>query len=358
MSEFVKKIWQNEEYRNGILTVGIIIGTIMIFRYFLPLVVPFLFAFLFAGIFRPLVDWLIRRVHCSEKTASIVVLLAVGGVLMTLGRELLIILYRQIENFVIYLPFYREQFLSGLGNCCRYIDSGFHLENGASLSYATDVLTGIFSDFQTTVLPKLTASTVTALKRAFTSCLFLFVMFYATLCTLKNYPRLFRTGKLSGYLQRVWERVVHLLGMYIRAEGTIALIQILICSIGLSILENPYSVLLAVFIGLIDAVPVFGSGTVLLPWSVYRLLTGDMKMGIGLLLIYLSCTCNRQLLEPRLLGKHLGMSTLLTLFLIYVGYRLFGVFGFLLGPVGYLMGREILDIVNEKPAEAEKPETE
>ena len=79
----------------------------------------------------------------------------------------------------------------------------------------------------------------------------------------------------------------------------------------------------------------------LIPWGLLRLLTGDVKMGIGVLLLYLLCTVNRQLLEPRLIGRHLGMSTLLTLFLMYVGFKLFGILGFLLGPVGFILGREI-----------------
>lgn len=342
MSTFIKKIWENEEYRRGILAAGVILGIIVVFRYGLPLVVPFLFAFIFAGMLRPVVDWLMKKWRWSEKLASIAVMLLTAVLCLTVGKVLLTTLYRQVQNFVIYLPFYQEQFMSGLGSCCTYIDSGLHLEDGASLSYATEVLTGIFSDFQTTVLPKLTTSTVTAVRQAFSSLLFLFITIYATLCMLKNYPRLFQRGRLCARIQQVWSRVMHLLGVYVRAEGTIALVQAVICSIGLWIMGNPYSIMLACLIGIVDALPVFGSGTILVPWAVFRFLTGDIQMGVGLLILYALCTINRQLLEPRLLGQKLGMSTLLTLFLMYIGYRLFGIFGFILGPIGYLAGREIL----------------
>lgn len=346
MNAFVKKIRENEEYRKGILAAGVILGIIVVFRYGLPLVVPFLFAFIFAGILRPVVDWLVKKWNWSEKLASIVVMLLTGILCLTVGKVVLTTFYRQIQNFVIYLPFYQEQFMSGLGSCCTYIDSGLHLEDGASLSYATEVLMGIFSDFQTTVLPKLTTSTVTAVKQAFSSLLFLFIMIYATLCMLKNYHRLFQKGRLCGYMQQIWGHVMHLLGVYVRAEGTIALIQAIVCSIGLWIMKNPYSLMLACLIGIIDALPVFGSGTILVPWAVFRFLTGDIQMGVGLMILYALCTLNRQLLEPRLLGQKLGMSTLLTLFLMYIGYRLFGIFGFILGPVGYLLGREIFQCVD------------
>lgn len=346
MNAFIKKIRENEEYRKGILAAGVIMGIIVVFRYGLPLVVPFLFAFIFAGILRPLVDWLVGKWKWSEKLASIMILLLTGSLCLTAGKVVFTTLYRQIQNFVVYLPFYQEQFMTGLGSCCNYIDVGLHLENGASLSYATEVLMGIFSDFQTTVLPKLTTSTVTAVKQAFSSLLFLFIMIYATLCMLKNYHHLFQKGRLCGYIQQIWGHVMHLLGVYVRAEGTIALIQAIVCSIGLWIMKNPYSLMLACLIGIVDALPVFGSGTILVPWAVFRFLTGDIQMGVGLLILYALCTLNRQLLEPRLLGQKLGMSTLLTLFLMYIGYRLFGIFGFILGPVGYLLGREIFQCVD------------
>lgn len=348
MGDFLRRIWEKDEYRNGILIVGIGIGIFVAFRYLLPIVVPFLFAFLIAGLLRPVVDCLVRCWKWSEKMASLTVMLVAGLFILTAGKVVLTTLYHQIENFVIYLPFYREQFMTGLGSCCSYIDSGFHLEHGASLAIATEILIGIFSDFQTSVLPRLTASTAVACKQAFASLFFFFIMLYATLCILKDYPRLFRTGRLAGYVRQVWEHVMQLLGVYVRAEGTIALVQAIICGIGLWILKNPYSLLLALLIGVVDAFPVFGSGTILVPWAVYRFLMGDIKMGIGLLVLYLLCTLDRQLLEPRLLGQKLGMSTLLTLFLMYVGYRLFGIFGFVLGPAGYLTGREILEMTKKK----------
>ena len=356
MNERFKKLRESEECRNGILIAGIIIGILIGFRYILPIVIPFLFACIAAAILRPIVDWLVTYRKWSEKLASILVHILVCGLILVIGKFGVTTLYRQVEDFVLYLPFYREQFMKNLGSCCSYIDTGFHLEAGASLNYATNVLSGIFSDFQTTMLPRLTTNTAAVLKQAFSSLIFLFIMFYATLCILKNYPRLFQGGKMGNYVKRIWEGIIHLLLLYLRAEGAIAFVQTIICSIGLWFLGNSYFMLLAILIGLVDAFPVFGSGTVLIPWAIYRFLTGDVKMGIGLFILYLLCTLNRQLLEPRLLGQNLGMSTLLTLFLMYVGYRLFGIFGFILGPVGYLVGREIFRMLQELFLVPEKPE--
>ena len=360
MKDFFNEIKINKELKKGVLLAGIGLGIFLGFRYLLPLVIPFLIAFILAGILRPVVDGLIRLIHCSEMVASVLVLILVAGAGWLISRCLVNGIWRQTENLVSYLPFYREQFLAGLNICCNYIDTGFHLKSGASLLYATETLAGIFSDFRTTLLPRVTNGTVNILKQAGSAILLLFIMVYSMLCMLKNYPRLLKGGAVGRWLQKIWGRTARLLMLYIKAEGSIALIQAGICSLGLWILGNPYSLLLGAFIAIVDALPVLGSGTVLIPWGILRLLTGDVKMGIGVLLLYLLCTVNRQLLEPRLLGRHLGMSTLLTLFLMYVGYKLFGILGFLLGPVGFILGREIYMALVEIPVEnqGEKQESE
>lgn len=347
MNQFITKIKENKELCNGILIVGIVLGIILIFRYLLPIVIPFFVAFVIASILRPLVECLIRYKPWNDKWASLAVMLVIGALIVAFGTMTLTTLYRQIKNFAVYLPFYKEQFMVGLGHCCSYIDSGFRLEQGMSYAYATETLLGIFSDFRTTVLPKLTSRTVVAVKQAFAAIIFLFITLYAALCMLKNYRHLLRTGKMVGYIRQILEKVLHLLGVYIRAEGIISLTQAVICGIGLWILKNPYFVLLAILVGIVDAFPVFGCGTVLVPWAIFRLLMGDIKMSIGLIVIYILCALNREMLEPRLIGKKLGMSTLLTLFFMYTGYKLFGIFGFLLGPVGYLIGREVFQMISE-----------
>ncbi len=334
-------LWNNREYRSVLLTAALVAGIILSFRYLLPVVVPFLCAFFLAGCMRPVVDFLVRHLKLSEKWASAVVFLVAGILLILAVKWGAGTFLAQMNSLLLYYPFYREQFLSGLGTCCSYVDQGLHLETGASLTYALSALSGVFTDFQTTILPALTSGTAAAIRYMVASVLFLFIMVYAFFCMLSGYPRLLTGSAFARSVRRIWDKVLTMIFAYLRAEGTIALIQALVVSIGLRILHFPYYLPLGLLVGLVDALPVFGSGTVLVPWAVVRFLLGDTKMGIGLLILYGLCIVNRQLLEPRLLGKKLNMSTLMTLFMMYVGYQLFGIFGFILGPIGYLLGREI-----------------
>ena len=121
----------------------------------------------------------------------------------------------------------------------------------------------------------------------------------------------------------------------------------MICTLGLTLLGNPYSVLLGLGIGLLDALPVFGTGAVLVPWGAFLLLERQWWRGAVLLFIYGLCYFIRQFLEAKLMGSRMGLSALETLFSMYVGLELFGVSGFFLGPVGLLIIEDLVKLYGE-----------
>lgn len=123
------------------------------------------------------------------------------------------------------------------------------------------------------------------------------------------------------------------LGGYIRAQGVMMGIAFVILLIGFLILRVDYALIIALAIAIFDAIPFFGSGAVLIPWSIVKFLTGEMSDGVGLLIIYLSVLLMRQLVEPKIVGKNIGMHPLLTLMSMYAGYRIFSIGGLILGPL-------------------------
>ena len=106
----------------------------------------------------------------------------------------------------------------------------------------------------------------------------------------------------------------------------------LICA-GLLLLKVPYAPVWAVLIALVDAFPVLGTGTVLIPWSFISFLQADRLRAFGLLGLYALCALARSALEPRLVGKQLGLDPLVTLFSLYAGFRLWGLVGMLAAPI-------------------------
>lgn len=102
---------------------------------------------------------------------------------------------------------------------------------------------------------------------------------------------------------------------------------------GLILLRVPYSALWSLVIALVDAIPMLGTGTILVPWAGFCLLEHHTARALGLLGLYLAATLTRSTLEPRLVGRQLGLDPLLTLAALYAGFRLWGVGGMLLAPI-------------------------
>lgn len=120
---------------------------------------------------------------------------------------------------------------------------------------------------------------------------------------------------------------------WLKAQLKLSGITWIILTLGLIVLQVPYAVLWATLIALLDAFPVLGTGTVLLPWSLICFTQADMPRAIGLLAIYVVITLSRSILEPKLVGKHLGLDPLATLISVYVGYKLWGLGGMILAPI-------------------------
>lgn len=133
------------------------------------------------------------------------------------------------------------------------------------------------------------------------------------------------------------------LGGWLKAQGLLMLITFGELAAGFLLLRVELSLLLAGLVALVDALPVFGTGTVLLPWAVLALLGGDVRMSVGLLVLYSVISLVRSLLEPRLVGARVGLPPLAALVCMYVGFQALGVLGMLLAPLAAVLARQLWD---------------
>lgn len=123
------------------------------------------------------------------------------------------------------------------------------------------------------------------------------------------------------------------LGKWLIAQGKLMGITYGIVAVGLLLLRVPYAFAWAILVALVDAVPLLGTGTVLLPWALIRLLQGDPLAAAGMTVIYLVAVITRTALEPRFYGRHLGLDPLVMLVYLYFGYRLWGFWGIVISPL-------------------------
>lgn len=134
---------------------------------------------------------------------------------------------------------------------------------------------------------------------------------------------------------------------YIRAQAIIVSITTIISIASFLILKTRYVWFLAIVIMILDFIPVIGPSFIFLPWSLWSFISGDLRLGFGFLITYGLIFVTRQVLEPQLIGGRIGVHPLLTLFALFVGIRLFGPIGFVVGPLIVITVRAIM-ITTEK----------
>ncbi len=136
-------------------------------------------------------------------------------------------------------------------------------------------------------------------------------------------------------------RILQCVKGWIRAQFRIMAVISLECAAGYYLLHIPGFPLWALLTGIIDALPVFGTGTVFLPWILILLLLQESAFALWLGLLYLITWLTRELLEPKLLGDGLGLLPVCFLMSVIAGLKLFGPLGFFSGPFGVLLIREL-----------------
>lgn len=130
----------------------------------------------------------------------------------------------------------------------------------------------------------------------------------------------------------------HVVGGYFKAQLKIMVVVYLILLVGLLILRVDYVLLVGFLIAFLDMLPFFGTGTVLGPWAIIKILSGDYKMAIGLIVLYAVTQVVRQVIQPKIVGDSIGMNPLLTLVFMFIGYKFYSVIGMIVAvPVGMIL---------------------
>ncbi len=141
-------------------------------------------------------------------------------------------------------------------------------------------------------------------------------------------------GQVSGVIQDLKSVV----GGYFKAQFKIMGVVYVLLVIGLFILKVNYVLLVAFVIAFLDMLPFFGTGTVLAPWAVIKVLSNDYKMAVGLLVLYAVTQLVRQVIQPKIVGDTIGMNPLATLFFMYIGYKVSSIIGMIIAvPIGMIL---------------------
>lgn len=321
-------------------------------KYLLPIGLPFLLGYGLARLAEPGVRFLMKKARFPRAFGAILCITAlftlVGLLLWFLGRTL----FAQAETLVDRLPALLDTLKGPAGRLKeRLLGLTGRLPDGAAAaaqqwlerffgggSVLLETASGWLLNAATAVMGMLPDLMLFLLTALLSSYLFSIELPKLGQRVRKHLPEdwLSRAGTLLRKLR-------HALGAYFRAELRLCLITCAVVTAGLFLLRVDSALLLGLGIAVVDVLPVFGIGTVLIPWGVVSLLLGDTAFGLKLLLLYLLAALTRSFLEPRVVGRQMGLHPLLTLAAIYSGFCLFGIFGMILLPIAIMVCKQIYD---------------
>lgn len=322
-----------------LVLIGILAGGILVLvgiRYVLPAALPFLLAWGVAFAVRGPSKLLSEKLHISERiirpVLAIMLTLLLFSIIGVILWQMIALVWDTLADI-------------GAGKNPVY-DILYALSSG-EISIFGDALPEELAKRISDALGELLSSALSGIAAAVTSwvgavprvLLFLLVtlislIFFAIdLEKINAFVRGALPEKLSCRLSTARRRLFSVAGKYVRSYLLIFGITLVIMTGGLMILGVRRALLLGFIIAVLDILPVIGVGTVLIPWSIIALCTGNNIMGIGLIILFLVNTVVRELAEPKILGKNLGIHPILSLILIYVGFALFGFTGLILTPI-------------------------
>ncbi len=326
---------------SGYVRLAVITALVYVaFRYLLPLVWPFLFALLAAGILRPVVRFLSERLRVPVSLAAILCASTLALLLGVAGYFLGRVLVTQLAQLLSNLDAYLAQLQDGMEHVCHSVEQMLSLERGVIVHTVKDGMARLSTRIGDGMFAEVREHTWDVVRFVAKAVTALFVFLIATVLIVKE--MLDRTGEsaepngLAGW-HSLRDKLSQIGMAYLKTQGILILIIAGILTLGLTLLKNKYALLIGIGVGLMDAFPVLGSGMVLVPWSVVAFFFGSRYHGIVLLVLFIICQVTRELLEPRLLGDRIGIRPIYTLLAMYVGLKLFGIPGFLLGPVGLVL---------------------
>lgn len=345
----------SRKQKKAFLTAAVTAGVYFSFRYLLPLIFPFLAAYLMALFLRPSAAFFEKRLRISFRgrmigipigvigSVELVVLCLLLTGLLTAGGQRFM---EELEHFMEELPG-RMRELARLGQQLEAsAENLFHLPAGTigSLFHGKGLQGG--GQVKEILLPQLLQKSVPAAAGIVRAVVVVVLFFIASILSLQEMDEL-RRRRFDSMFHREFfllgRRLAVTGSAWLKTQSVIFLMTSALSMAGLLLIGNPYYILGGIGIGVLDALPIFGTGTALVPWSLFLLFKREWGHALILFGLYLLCYFLREFTEAHLMGKKMGLSPLETLAAIYVGLQLFGLFGFLLGPIGLLIIKDFVE---------------
>ena len=304
------------KYRKEMVT-GVMLALLLFLflKYIFPLLSPFLLAYLTVYAFYPL----LYKLEVKWKIKKTITMFLVLGILVIIILSLIWVIIAisggSVEETLPHILEWKDRLFLTSGNA-------------------------ILHD----LLPEILKNTVSYIQKVFPVLAYIGIYLIATILMAKDFDGLMskvhKIGALDSFMDIVG-KILRTAGMYIKAQMILIIIIMGICIAGFYCIGITSPILLGILAGILDALPFIGTGIVLIPTSLLFFLEREIMKGVICLFIYIVCIGVRELLEPKLVGKGLGILPVILLISIFAGIKLFGVAGIVKGPLGIVLYKNI-----------------
>jgi sporulation integral membrane protein YtvI len=308
---------------------------------------PFLIGWIISMIASPVVRFFEERLKIRRKGASVIVIVAVLAVVILLVYVICAQLVREGISFVNELPALWDGImteLSQVGANLEGIYSKLPLDTQRTLdnigSEAGTYFGGLIENIGTPTFEAVgsVAKQLPDIFLGVVMCILSAYFFVADKSYVSGIMKKYVPGAVLYRLDLIRRSFRNAVGGYFKAQFKIECWIYVMLVIGLLILKVRYVPLVALGIAFLDFLPVFGTGTVMIPWAVIEILGNDYQMAMGLLIIWVAGQLVRQIIQPKIVGDSIGMEPIPTLFLLFIGYKVAGVMGMILAvPIGIII---------------------
>ena len=346
---------QKDLHRRILVNLGVALAGVLFLIFVVPQLVRFLMplivAWIVAMIANPIIRFLEKRIKIMRKHGSALVIILVLAALIAAFYGLAVLVASQFSSWVTELPEVYDSVTQNLQHLFRLLHQKYNIipadvklafdqrENMLD-SYIQKAIDGLLKMVKSGSLSKVSSLASSLMDFLVYAILTILASYFMTV-EKDHFTKLLQEKTPAG-VQRIWDKIkkifIRAIGGYFKAHFQIMIVIFFITVIPFAFMGISYSGLLAVVIAIVDFLPFFGAGTVLVPWAVYRLVTGSYTYAAILFVIYVVVLIVRQALEPKLIGDNIGTSPFETLVFMLVGYRLAGMLGLIVGiPVGMIL---------------------
>lgn len=320
--------------------------------------IPFLIAFIISLLIEPLIRGIKKKTKLNRKMSAILTMLIVFSIIIGLLVWGITSLITEASDLLQGLNGYFDIAYEKI----QTIIDEFDFEAIELPDEVKNIIQNSLSDFLGTLsewLKNALGKILNGITSIPTIGIYTVITILATyfICTDKIYI----LDQIEHHFPKLWVKRVSMhirdiaktLGKYLKAEVILIFISFAISLVGLYIfhfvkMNVPYPLLMALAIAFVDALPILGSGTIMLPWAVISAINGDIGLAVALLVLWAIMSVVRQLIEPRIVGKQIGVHPIFTLIAMYTGYKFIGVFGMLLGPIVLIIFKNIFASLIDK----------